>query len=99
MRYVGSLCLPTLLVLSSFGCSTNPPISVADQCPEPIPRSKPVEAMAGAPVTLATLPAGFGGLSVEDALKALLGAVLDDRELYFELSRRHAELVRWIEED
>ena len=50
-------------------------------------------------MSLVTLPEGFGDLAVEDALKALLGAVLSDRAVYFELSRRHAELVRWIEED
>lgn len=52
-----------------------------------------------APETLATLPADFETLSVEDALKTLLRAVLGDREAYFELRTRHGELVRWIEED
>jgi len=97
MNYAARLCLPILLAWISSGCSTNPPISVADQCPEPIPRGKPVEAMAGAPVSLATLPDDFGALPLEDALKTLLRAVTDDRGVYFELRRRHGELVRWID--
>jgi hypothetical protein len=55
--------------------------------------------MTGGPERLSTLPDNFGALALEDALKTLLRAVTDDRGVYFELSRRHAELARWIDED
>lgn len=55
--------------------------------------------MAVGPETLSTLPSDFGAQPIDQALKTLLRAVLGDRAAYFELSRRHAELARWIEED
>ena len=49
------------------------------------------------PTVLEVLPDGFDQLPVDEAIRTLLRAVVDDRETYFELRVRHSELVRWIE--
>lgn len=73
-----------------------PPVAELD-CPVPIPRGKPVEAMQGSPGVLSSLPADFDQLPVADAVRTLLETVVDHHGLYFELNRRHRALVEWIE--
>lgn len=68
-------------------------------CPEPIPRGKPIEAMQGSPAVLSHLPDNFDRLPVEAAVRVLLETVVRHHGLYHELNTRHGALVEWIEVD
>lgn len=58
-----------------------------------------MEAMSISPGILSQLPEGFADLPVEDAVRLLLQNVISDHDTYFDLRRRHLELVNWIEQE
>lgn len=66
--------------------------------PEPIARSKPIEAIAPCEA-LPTLPEALPTLSKNDAMKTLLTTKVRSDEIYRDCAARHKALADWIVED
>lgn len=85
-----AIIILSVLILS--GCGTPQPVVLT---PEPIARSKPVEAMQGCGV-LPTLPPALSAMSSRDALAAILRNKFSADNLFRECALRHQSLVDWI---
>ncbi len=66
--------------------------------PEPIARSKPIEAIEPCE-ELPTLPDELPTLSQSDAMKTLLTTKVRSDEIYRDCAARHKALADWIMED
>lgn len=83
----------TLSAAILSACGTPRPVVLA---PDPIARSKPIEAIEPCPDELPTLPDTLPDMQKDEALRTILATKISSDEVYRDCAARQKALADWI---